>query len=88
MKSQLRKSSPWIPAEGFPGLNEVGLGFQIKREALYAAGDDGDDCFTVVASFDQTLVRGLPLAIPMLTVALPGLCGHYRCGDAVSVVMN
>jgi hypothetical protein len=85
MKSQLRKSSPWIPAEGFPGLNEVGLGFQIKREALYAAGDDS---FMVVVSFDQTLVRGLSLAIPTLTVALPGLCGHYRCGDAVSVVMN
>lgn len=88
MKSQLRKSSPWIPAEGFPGLYEVGLGFHIKREALYAAGDDGDDGFMVVVSFDQTLIRGLPLAIPTLTVALPGLCGHYRCGDAASVVMN
>lgn len=54
-------------------------------EPLYAADDGKDDGGDQVVMCRET-IRGLPA--DQLIVCLPGVCGHFNCGNIVRVSLN
>jgi hypothetical protein len=103
MKSQISKLLSWQPmpvSEDTIEGQETPAGF-VTREALYMTRefDDLRYAAVIVARYimypgldAEAALSGHPIAeamsIPLVSIQIPGMCGHYHCGGQVTVCLN
>lgn len=103
MKSQLQKLNPWIEVENDDDDQVYGretrAGF-VTRQPLVVTTEFNDDSSLVIPVCRYDLYLGMSpelalrelnrtgMAIPIVVITVPGMCGHYHCGGDVTVGLN